>query len=82
MFGRDCQGVQLYYHNIQAKTQHPSLFIIIPLYKKKDEKKPLDHLSKNLMGNGQTLLHSRMWHIQVNVIVNMNFDYGAVIFRG
>ena len=32
MFGRDCQGVQLYHHNIQAKTQHPSLFIIIPQY--------------------------------------------------
>ena len=31
MLGRDCQGVQLYYHNMQAKIQHLSMFIIIPL---------------------------------------------------
>ena len=30
----------------------------------------------------QTLLHSRMWHIQVKVIVNLNFECGAITFRG
>ena len=30
----------------------------------------------------QTLLHSRMWHIQVKVTVNLNFECGAITFRG
>ena len=37
---------------------------------------------QEILPRKQTLLHSRMWHIQVKVIVNLNFECGAVTFRG
>ena len=37
---------------------------------------------QEILQRKQTLLHSRMWHIQVKVIVNLNFECWAVTFRG